>query len=140
MEKSTKDALDKIILSQEFLKILKDRGETSHVELYALEGKIVKYKRDYRKKLKAEDKRFQSFRGTNGKIVNFGGDWDSYWTKVFFDGEHWTDEEKDQFREAVWIHYVPTYYDCTGQVFTWAVDCFNVPRGVMCYVRDCLDV
>lgn len=102
-----------------------------------IDDKIVENKREYRKELKrdAEPRRI-----CGGIVVNGGGDWDSRWTKVFFPGETWTDEEKDQFVAAVWIPYRWTDYDCTGQLFTQGVEVFNVPSGVVAYIMETLDV
>lgn len=105
--------------------------------IHRIDVKIVESKREYRKELKrdAEPRRI-----CGGIVVNGGGDWDSRWTKVFFPGETWTDEEKDQFVAAVWIPYRWTDYDCTGQLFTQGVEVFNVPSGVVAYIMEGLDV
>lgn len=107
------------------------------------EDLLIKHKRELRAKLKNNHNRYL-YPGNDGngygKIVAYGGSYDSFWEKIFFEGEHWTDEEKDQFIAANWITAKPSQYDCTGQVFTWAINVFNVPNGVVAYIRNGLDV
>lgn len=54
--------------------------------------------------------------------------------------ERWTDEEKAEFVEENWIYCRPSQYDCTGQIFTTRIDCFNMPRGVVVYIMEAMDV
>lgn len=140
MREWTRSALDRVIINQELLEMLKDQGNIPASNLAVFEEKIVEYKREYRKRLRLEDKEGESFRGTNGKVVGCGGEYDHSWVKVFFEGETWSREEMKEFSDYIWIHYTPSQYDCTGQWFTWAVDCFNTPRGVVVYVREAMDV
>lgn len=109
-----------------------------------LKEEIAKHKREYRKILRSSYEPRYAFPGKDGKgygkIINGGGTWDSMWRKIIFPNEYWTDEDKKEFVEAIWIPYIPTYYDCTGQLFTRAVDVFNTPNGVVAYTRECLDV
>lgn len=109
-----------------------------------LEEKIAEHKREYRRILRNSYGSRYEFPGKDGKgrgeIVNGWGSWDSWCRKVVFPGEHWTDEEKQEFIEAVWVPYIPSYYDCTGQLSTWAVEVFNTPSGVVAFVHDHLDV
>ena len=102
-----------------------------------MEKYIAKNKKRYRSSLKEENEKKYLY---GGEIVAGGGDYDSFWQKIFFKDDHWTEEEKQEFIEAAWIHAKPSQYDCTGQVFTWAIDVFNVPNGVVAYIRNALDV
>ena len=85
-----------------------------------------------------DNNRYENY--ANGFIVNGGGEFDYRWMKVFFPGERWTDEEKAEFVEENWIYCRPSQYDCTGQIFTTGIDCFNVPSGVVVYIREAMDV
>lgn len=121
----------------------KDKSLTENARTL-LSEEIIQHKKEYRNRLRRKYGKRYEFKGKDGngygEIVNYGGDWDGCWRKVFFPDEHWTDEEKKDFVAAVWIPYKPTYYDCTGQLFTWAVDVFNTPNGVVAYIHDHLDV
>lgn len=100
---------------------------------------LIDHKREYRAWLKRDnEKRF--LYPNYGEIVASGGDYDSRWTKVFFAREHWSDEDKKEFVEENWRYAKPSQYDCTGQIFTWAIDVFNVPSGVVAYIREAMDV
>ena len=101
--------------------------------------RIIKQKRRIRKWLKEKyDNHYNGYE--NGFVV--GGHWefDGGWRKVFFPGEHWADEDKKEFTEENWKRCRYSAYDCTGDIFTWAIDCFNVPSGVVCYMREAVDV
>lgn len=74
------------------------------------------------------------------EIVGYGGRDDSGWVKIFFPNQRWTDETKREFIEDNWRYAKPSQYDCTGQIFTWAIDVFNVPSGVVAYIREAIDV
>jgi len=106
--------------------------------------KIKEYKREYRKKLKGKWSDNFLYPGEDctgyGEIVGCCWRYDSGWRKVFFKGEHWTKEEMQEFIDDNWVEYRPSPYDCTGQLFTCGIDCFNVPSGVVCYIREALDV
>ena len=107
------------------------------------EDLMIAHKRELRAKLKDNHDKYLYHKadGTGyGKIVAYGGNYDSFWEKIFFEGEHWTDEEKDQFVADNWITARPSQYDCTGQVFTWAINVFNTPNGVVAYIRNAIDV
>lgn len=123
--------VDKIIK-----KSLVEQGVYKGERRQKLEAKIAEHKVEYRRALKQKKYLF----GEYGEIVNSGGDWDSFWEKVFFPGERWTPEEIKEFVDENWIYCKPSPYDCTGQVFTWAIDVFNVPAGVVAYLRYALDV
>ena len=100
---------------------------------------LDKAKRKYRDHLKLQgNNHYENY--ANGFIINGGGEFDYQWMKVFFPGEKWTDEEKAEFVEENWIYCRPSQYDCTGQIFTTGIDCFNVPRGVVVYIREAMDV
>ena len=132
---------EKQMVNQFCLEYVGQRGDEEAIK--KIKEKIASDKRDYRRELRMEDlrqKRNYHARFGDGTVVNEGGDWDYCWYKVFFPNERWTDEEKREYADYVWIRYVPTYYDCTGQIFTRFVDAFNVPNGVVVYIRDCMDV
>ena len=112
-----------------FKRNLPDKAE------YGME-KIKEIKREIRNRNNGKKYLYNNY----GEIVNCGGDYDSFWQKIFFPGERWTDEEKNEFIEENWIHAMPSQYDCTGQTFTWAIDVFNVPSGVVAYIRNAIDV
>lgn len=96
-------------------------------------------KRKYRDHIKLQsDNHYENY--TNGFIVNGGGDYDYYWIKVFFPGESWTEKEKAEFVDENWTYATPSQYDCTGQIFTTGIECFNVPSGVVCYIMEAMDV
>lgn len=105
---------------------------------------VIKHKRELRKALKGEWFEKYLYPGIDfegwGEIVNGGGSYDSRWRKYFFPGECWTDLEKAEFIEDNWVDCMPSQYDCTGQIFTWAIDVFNVPSGVIAYIREAMDV
>ena len=125
------------LLDTELLNTAKVKGDLNRISF--LQDWVAVRKREYRAALK-EKNRAKRFRGTDGLIVNEGGDYDSHWIKVFFPGESWTDEEKDEFIAYAWIPYRWSPYDCTGQLFTQGISVFNVPGGVVAYVREALDV
>lgn len=64
---------------------------------------------------------------------------DTLW-KLFVPGEHFTEEEKKETREEMWIHCMPSQYDCTGQIFTQWIDFFDVPGGTWVYHKKGMDV
>ena len=100
---------------------------------------LIEHKREYRKDLKLKsDNHYETYK--NGFVVNGGGEWDYFWRKVFFPGEQWTKEEMEEFKQENWKRCRYSAYDCTGDLFTRAIDCFNVPSGVVCYIREALDV
>lgn len=105
---------------------------------------IIKVKREYRKWLKDNNKKKYLYHSIDGKgygeIVACHWEYDDGWKKIFFPGEHWNDEEKKEFIEENWHNCRASIYDCTGDIFTWAINCFNVPSGVICYIREGLDV
>lgn len=103
-----------------------------------LDKKIVEHKRKYRAELRRRNGKKYLY-DNYGEIVNGGGDFDHFWQKIFFPGECWTEEEKNEFIEENWTHYKWSPYDCTGQIFTWAIDVFNVPSGVVAYIREAID-
>jgi len=114
-------------------------GETKEL----IDNVIIKTKRKCRKELKQHDRAKYLYPGRDGNgyglIVNSGGEWDTFWRKVFFPGEHWSEEEIEKFREENWKRVRYPAYDCTGDVFTWAIDVFNVPSGVVAYIREAID-
>ena len=100
---------------------------------------LDKAKRKYRAHLKLQDNnRYENY--ANGFIVNGGGEFENHWMKVVFPGEKWTKVEKDEFIDENWIYCEPSQYDCTGQIFTRWIKCFNVPKGVVVYIMEAIDV
>lgn len=135
---TVKDCLIKIQIDKEIRNLLTKQGAPEESIIY-IDEKIAADKREYRKCLKLKsDNHYEDY--ANGFVVASGGDWDSWWMKVFFPNEHWSKEEMDIFIEYNWRHATPSQYDCTGQLFTWAIDCFNVPSGVVAYIREAIDV
>ena len=74
------------------------------------------------------------------KILNRGyaEDGESIWEKRLYPGSRWSETEKLNFIEESWV-YINSPYDCTGQWFTWAIDVFNVPAGVVVYIFSAID-
>lgn len=56
--------------------------------------------------------------------IHFGWDYDGGYTKEFFD-EPFTEEEKEEYRDANWIR-INSPLDCTGLTFTHAIYIFNL--------------
>lgn len=138
MGKST-NVLKSLMVDYEIRKILSDNGDDQSA-IECIDNEIIKHKREYRKLLKKEYEASRRFYDTNGEIVAHGGDFDMCWFKIFFPGEKWTDEEKNEFVEIFWKPYIPSIYDCTGQIFTTSISCFNVPRGVVVYIKEAMDI
>ena len=139
--------LEKLEIDYELRQMILERSNelTEKQKQHALsyiDNKIIEDKRAYRKSLKMRhDIYYQPYNPEPvGVIVASHGDMDGGWMKVFVDGEHWTEEEKQSFIDSNWIHYRPSPYDCTGQRFTEGIDVFNVPRGVVIYIREGVDV
>lgn len=123
----------------ELEKMLINELKKKHSDTRKLEYLLIQHKREYRRSLKVRaDKHYETY--TNGFVVNGGGSWEDRWIKVFFPGEQWAEEEKLKFIDDNWKECRYSAYDCTGDVFTWAIDCFNVPAGVVCYIREAIDV
>lgn len=59
--------------------------------------------------------------------------------KKFFPNEFYTDDEKHEIREEMWIHAMPSQYDCTGQEFTSWIEFYEVPAGTWIYHRKDYD-
>lgn len=106
----------------------------------AIDDSLIEHKREYRADLKKRAEKKYLYPNNYGEIVNGGGDFEYRWMKVFFEGEHWNDDEKKKFIEENWVDATPSQYDCTGQIFTYAIDVFNVPSGVVAYIREAMDV
>lgn len=135
---------DRLLLNYAIKKCLLENGDLTDEKKEKLNNYIKEAKKEIRNYYKILERNKYLYHGENGEMygkrINTGGDWDSFWEKYFFEGECWTEEEKREFIEDNWIHYKPSPYDCTGQVFTWSISCFNVPGGVVCYIRNALDV
>lgn len=68
--------------------------------------------------------------------VSLKGDgYDSETRKAFFPNEFYTDEEKREIEDEMWIHCPPSQYDCTGRPFTIIIYFFEVPNGTWIYHR-----
>lgn len=66
-------------------------------------------------------------------------DYDSMTYKRFFPG-NMSEEDKKELVEEISIDCINSQYDCTGCVFTTAIDFYNVPGGVWVYHCMALDV
>jgi len=131
--------LEKLEILNDIKKTLIKKGQYFGDEDLVNE-KIIEAKREYRKFLKEKHNLYYGpYMEPIGVIVNAHWEYDGGWMKVFFEGEHWTEEEKHEFIEENWHHYRPTFYDCTGQIFTNGIDVFNVPSGVVAYIREAID-
>jgi len=113
--------------------LLKDHPESEKAANY-----LIELKREARKMIKVEEKSY--IRSDGGIILNGGGDYDSRWQKIFYPDEHWTNEEKREYIDCNWIECPNSQYDCTGAIFTWAIDIFDVPKGTVVYIREAIDV
>ena len=125
-----------LIIKRELVKENKYKGDTR----IHLENQLAKHKREFRDWLKREESKDYLYKEKRGKIITGGGDFDGRWQKVFFPNEHWDEEDINFFKRDNWIEYVPSPYDCTGQIFTWAIDVFNAPNGVIAFIREAIDV
>ena len=117
-------------------KLISD-GTYSDEAKHHLDERSADIKRKHRKWLKEKYKPQYLY---GGKIVAQHWDYDSGYRKLFFANQHWSDEEKEDFADAHWRYCRKSPYDCTGDIFTWAIDCFNVPSGVVVYIREAMDV
>ena len=100
---------------------------------------LIKHKKKWRNWLKQQnDNHYEWYK--NGYIVNGGGEWDCRWIKVFFPGEHWSREKMIEFSEDNWKECRYSAYDCTGDIFTSRISCFNVPSGVVVYIKENMDI
>ena len=84
-----------------------------------IEELIIETKRVLRSKNKKE---------SDGTFI--ADDWDGYIRKFPLPESITTREDAyEYFREYEYIHYQPTYYDCTGQAFTSWFKIFRKPDG-----------
>ena len=92
---------------------------------------VIEIKREIRRYLRLE---------TGHKIVkDFSPD--GYIELVELPEQLETQEDAEQyFNENLWIHYYPTYYDCTGQLFTGWVKVFRRRGRYMAYHAICKDI
>lgn len=136
--------IDYLKFDYDFRKYLISKGRYNGEQKRKLDEEIIKHKREYRKWLREKCSPKYLYPGRDGEgygeIVASGGDWDRGWIKVFFKGEHWTEDEIEEFREDNWQRPRYSAYDCTGDWFTWAIDVFNTPKGVVAYIREAMDV
>ena len=135
-----RQALNTIMIDKEIMKIIEKTGTDDPNGLNRLKRKLIKDKQKYRGFLKETMKPQHYSNYVNSQIVNSGGDYDGVWTKVFFPGERWDKEAMREFIDSNWTCCPNSPYDCTGAIFTWAIDCFNVPSGVVVYIREAMDV
>ena len=142
--RDVKRLYDKLFLNKYIEDALYKEGILTNDKKEQLNDLNREIKKEIRESYKEKERRQYLYHEKDGKgygrIVNGGGDWDGFWQKIFFEGECWTEEEKREFIEDNWVNPEPSQYDCTGQEFTWAIDCFNVPSGVVCYIRYAVDV
>lgn len=141
---SIRDCIIKMCINDLIKKQLIERGLYVGEAKEAIDKKIVEDKREYRKVLKGKWHEKYLYPGKDGKgygkIINGGGSFDRLYQKIFFPNECWTEEEKKEFIDENWRKATPSQYDCTGQIFTLAIDVFNVPSGVIAYIRYAMDV
>ena len=100
----------------------------------AVEDSITEERKKYRYALKEEAKPrylYLNDDGTGRGEIIASGMFYRRWKKVFFPGERWTDEEIQQFHERNWRE--PRLGSST---YTWYVKAFNVPSGVVAYIRE----
>ena len=128
--------LDKMIIEE----LIKKNTRSSNEKLKKAEWHLIKDKRVFRNYLKTSDHRKQYRDYKNSEIVGYGGTYDSGWMKILFKGERWSKEEKEKFIRNNWRHRRFSAYDCTGDIFTWGIDVFNVPSGVVVYIREGKDI
>lgn len=96
-------------------------------------------KRKWRRYLRLKyDDHFEEY--VNGYVVNGGGTDEYRWTKVLFPGETWDSEDIEEFIQENWRTCRNSPYDCTGDIFTCRIECFNIPSGVVCYIMEAMDV
>ena len=138
--KDMRTCLESVMIDKDIKNWLIENGKYEGEKKEKIDSMLINDKREYRKSLKAKYKKRYLYPNQYGEIVNGGGGFDSMWEKVFFKGERWTDEDKREFIEENWVECTPSQYDCTGQIFTWAIDVFNVPSGVVAYLRYAMDV
>ena len=140
---TVKDCLMYLSINYEIKKEALSRGITED-KLTLIDKRIIEIKREYRRALKGHWYDHYLYPGEDfkgyGEIVFQHWDYDSGYRKVFFPNEHWTEEDKREFVDDNLVKATPSQYDCTGQIFTWAIDIFNVPSGVVAYIRYAMDV
>ena len=143
MATSLRANYEKIMFDMEVKKWLIESGKYVGEHKKGIDDLIAKHKRECRQEVKEKYSPKYLYYGKDGEgygeIINSGGDWDYFWKKVIFPGEHWKEEEKEQFRQENWKRARYCAYDCTGDVFTWAIDVFNTPNGVVAYIREAVD-
>lgn len=144
MNDPIRDSLIRLMMNYEIKKTILDRGDVPEEKLELINKRIIEVKREYRRALKGHWWDHYLYPGEDfkgyGEIVFQHWDYDSGYRKIFFKDEHWTPEEMKEFIDDNWHNATPSQYDCTGQIFTWAIDCFNVPSGVVAYIREAIDV
>ena len=100
---------------------------------------LAKEKRKLRARLRVVEKKGM-FEEIANCLVNEWSKDESYHAKYFFPDEHWTEEEKAEFKDAFWIERPYSAYDCTGAIFTNFIDIFDVPKGTLVYIWMSRDV
>lgn len=130
--------LDRLMIDNEIKKDLIAKGAYTGVLKQILDEQLARHKREYRADLKRETNLYCNYK--NARIVNGFWKFDGGWMKVFFPGEHWTEEEKEKFISDNWKRVRYSAYDCTGDTFTEGISVFNVPRGVVAYIFEGVDV
>lgn len=99
--------------------MLKDLKKNPVSKTEKVEERIVEMKRQLRAKNKDTDER-----------VVFCNDFDGCIVKFPLPCDIRSDEEaREWFRDYEYIEYRPTYYDCTGQLFTSWYKIFQKPDG-----------
>lgn len=118
-------------------KAIKEKDFNIEYMEYAKET-VIEIKKDIRKVVNRKDTGMFEEIGEN-----FIGGWnedEDYHAKYFFPNEHWSDEEKAEFKDAFWIEAPHSAYDCTGAIFTSFIDIFDVPKGTLVYMWISRDV
>lgn len=126
--------------SYEFLrfteKTIKENGFGNNE---ATKNLLIRIKKDIRKVV--NKKEGGMFEELEENFVSGWGNGDyEFHLKYFFPDEHWTEEEKAEFKDAFWIECPYSAYDCTGAIFTSFINVFDVPKGTIVHMWMSVDV
>lgn len=98
-----------------------------------LDDMIIEYKKNIRNYHKRENEK--SFR------ICFDADLDGFIERIELPSNIKTqDEAEEYFRRYEYIEYMPSQYDCTGQLFTSWYKIFKINNKYYAYHRVCRDV
>lgn len=124
----------------ELLAILTDDAFARDCDKSKVEEYIIEIKRELRKwahKPETEDV------GMGFEITRkvFGGDYDGFYELVSIPNVFKTESDADEFfNDFIRRDYVPSPYDCTGQLFTSWYHLFKRNNQFFAYHRVCADV